>query len=1282
MFKSNKKVEIIVPAQVESVGKLRDFIEGVFRKNKIDDRVTNAFRLSIDEAATNVVKHGYAGRSGNIVLRLILDKEDVTAYLIDDGKYFDPNRVKDPNLQQYVQARKKGGLGILIIRRLMDSVEYSKTDEGNVLKISKSRKSNRRIKVAVPDMSITLKARYSLISSAILTLVIIIGYTYYYFQDESRIVSENLQQGTLICESLAKALAVDYDGDGIFDDASLIEKVDRKKNEFKDFIHEILVVLGPDKIVYYSTDVQQIENKYEVEAGTEVIQPQTVLRQLTPELAVYDNTSQIFDRNGNNVGALHVLFKKPYIYAMVEHERSNGLTTALIVLVIGYISIVVVIYIIMSPFQKLAEWVRVLGQGEDFSKQMDFSETGEIGEIARAFSDITTKFKDSQKRLVKQEQLQKEMQVAKEIQQTLLPTEFPKIESYEIGAFYEAAKEVGGDYFDFVEVDNDSLGIVVADVSGKGVPGSLVMTMIRTSLRTESRGLKDSNTVLSKVNNFVVNDMKKGMFVTVFYVIIDAKRRRLNYSSAGHNPMILYRGSTQKTYFLNPRGFPIGISLAEDDLFAKSITADTIQLKEDDILLLYTDGITEAMNKRREMFGEERLLKTIREYGNLPVQPFVEKIRDEVHSFTEDFPQNDDITLVVIKEESSAEKVELKRAKTAHELIQGGKSIRAACEQAGITTYAYYNKYKRKFEEEGIENVEVEDESISLEAKHLSIEEKTKIYDIIRLHPEYGPKRISEVLNTEKYGFTELKESRIYDELVRSRLNTKQLRESFIARSKRGKRIKPPGTPMLTLDGEVIIDKRPAYEASENEDETPATPETVENEAENAAPPKSFDELSDAESFLLNPLESILDKQGVDESLNAEVEPSDFELTSHEEIHPDTIENDEPVEDNRAAAGEEAGSEESGHIAAGDFSFEDLLPNEGPLFEESEYEEAGAESQCPKNFAPPGDSSQQVKENEASGLESHPSDEAAGDDSENSAAIDDSISFSAIDEVLNQASPWDSVGFSSYEDEEIMGDAVVEEDEASASEYADEIVSDEGRNSDSVGVDLPKNVTLPDQEESIASTESNQITEILTEIDDELSDIIPNKSESNQSHQIEAESIKAAESLINVKKSSINVEKSSFDADATQLDLTQNLNTVYPPGEIALRQEAAYQKTFLKSLAFYRKGYYNDAIKECEFLMEKFPGTKEVHSLLGNAYFRNRMYQKAALEYQRVKTLDPENLDAYENMGVIYANFGDYKKAIHEWQYILGVNPQRQDIKNNIKRASNLLNEKMVHEMT
>ena len=148
-------------------------------------------------------------------------------------------------------------------------------------------------------------------------------------------------------------------------------------------------------------------------------------------------------------------------------------------------------------------------------------------------------------RLTDQARLKREMQLAQSIQHTLLPKNVPESEGYEIAAEYDAAMEVGGDYYDFFEVDDNTVGMAVGDVSGKGIGGAFVMSIVRTALRLEARGEKNAAEVLLKINSSLDGEFKKGMYMTLFYIILDSKRRVINYASAGHTPMILYRGKTK-----------------------------------------------------------------------------------------------------------------------------------------------------------------------------------------------------------------------------------------------------------------------------------------------------------------------------------------------------------------------------------------------------------------------------------------------------------------------------------------------------------------------------------------------------------------------------------------------------------------------------------------------------------------------------------------------------------------------------------------------------------------
>ncbi|MBN1781823.1 SpoIIE family protein phosphatase [bacterium] len=812
MFSRAKKFDKKVPAQIQYLGELRDFITEMGRQFGVSERVINAFKLAIDEAGTNIIRHAYRDWEGFITVRMIIRDKSVTVLLIDQGHTFDPTKVKDPDLQRYVDIGKKGGLGIFIIRRVIDKIDYLKTEEGNVLRLTKYREAKKRQPFVIPEMGMSMRLRYSLLASIIVSIFIATLSIRTLWTQSPRIREGHLEMGRAIAK-----FAASQSPEWLMDEATteLYTLANKIQQDHEPMVLDVLIVDTTGKAQVALQD-DLLFKKFTVPSAKLVIDENTLVYPWQSSTSVYDLIEPVIVPSSDRViGTVHLLLNKDLIDREVIHARTISIIIYSLILIFGCGFVFGLVYMIMSPFKRLTIWMRALGRGE-VQDVMEFNATDEIGEIAHAFNEITEKFRKSQENLAEQERLQKEMQVAQEIQHTLLPAEFPEIEGYEIASYYEAAKEVGGDYFDFVEVDNDTLGIVVADVSGKGVPGSLVMTMIRTALRTEARGNKNAADVLARVNDFVMNDMKRGMFVTIFYIILDSMNRTINYASAGHNPMILYRNKTRKSYYLNPRGFPIGINLPDRTLFRRSIQSDTLHLREDDVLIIYTDGITEAMNPKRDRYGDERFLTCIRKFGNKQVKPLVENIREEIITFTEGFAQSDDITLVAIREKLRAEDVLFNLRVRLMKLVDhDGMSVKDACKEVGVSQSTYY-KYRKLFLESGAEALKEKIQRSEIEEKHISIEEKAKIFDVIKENPEFGAKRISEELNTEKYGFTQIDEKRIYEELVRSRLNTKELRLAFVERGGRGKRMKPPGTPFLSLDGQVIMDtgiKRKQYHA-------------------------------------------------------------------------------------------------------------------------------------------------------------------------------------------------------------------------------------------------------------------------------------------------------------------------------------------------------------------------------------------------------------------------------------------------------------------------------------
>ncbi|MGD9486647.1 MAG: SpoIIE family protein phosphatase [Calditrichaceae bacterium] len=818
MFKNVKKEEITIPAQMSYLVQIRDFVEHIGKKYRYDEKLINSFKLVIDEACTNVIRHGYRDiKNGEITVKAIARRLSLTIVIIDQGHTYDPRQANTPDLAKYVDIGKKGGLGIMMMRKLMDDLQYAVTERGNEFRLTKKQEPPEESKFISKWRAFSLRAKYSLVASLILTIITTFIFSIFIFDVRNDVDEEVFAQAASNCRSLADNAIDDLLNENTL---GLFEKARSVKNNNEKIILEAFVVLPDNRIEARSTPLKMDgPGNYSIPENAVQLDSLPNVRVMSYSLGdsshIFDlstNIRQSLSGEGPTLGEVHIWVDERSLIDLASAKRLRLILYLFVIIAIGYVGAFFLIHRILTPFQNLAEWVRQVVHDKVDQDEIDIDTSDELGEIAQAINDMNFKFREAQVNLMEQQKLQKELQVAQEIQQMLLPSDFPKVEGFEISSYYEAAKEVGGDLFDFVEVDEDTIGIIVADVSGKGVPGSLIMTMIRTALRLESRGNKNPADVLAKVNRFVTDDMKRGMFVTMFYIILDSRNRIIHYASAGHNPMILYRGSAKKTYYLNPSGFPVGIQLPDITLFDRKIETDSIRLREDDILVLYTDGITEAMNSKRELYREERFLDAIRNNGHLDVAEFVRSVKDDLKTFTGGAPQNDDITFVSVKEKLMPGEVIYKIHKELLDLISNGTRVKDACDQMRVSQYHYY-KYKSIVEEGGLDALrEYLEGQDYVEKKHLSVEVKAKVFDIIRKHPEYGANRISNDLNTELYGFEKVDPQRLYNELVKLKLNTKEQRVKFVKKGDK-RALKQPGTPLLTLDGKVIMN----FQSSESE---------------------------------------------------------------------------------------------------------------------------------------------------------------------------------------------------------------------------------------------------------------------------------------------------------------------------------------------------------------------------------------------------------------------------------------------------------------------------------
>jgi sigma-B regulation protein RsbU (phosphoserine phosphatase) len=241
-------------------------------------------------------------------------------------------------------------------------------------------------------------------------------------------------------------------------------------------------------------------------------------------------------------------------------------------------------------------------------------------------------------------QLESELELSQVIQRGLLPQQVPSIPRYEIAAFSRPAQIVTGDYFDFLQFDDGTHGFVLADVSGHGVSAGMLVGSLQTVFHTLTPETDSPVDVLRRINRLYVNNINFTTFVTIFFARLDPQTRVLSYASAGQNPPLLYRPSTNELVWLKPTGPAIGLV---KDYFSR---LESVQLQEGDTLLLYTDGVIEALNPAgNDQFGYERLAEIVQQSDGIPANELTQRIRQALYDFTHGNLDADDITMIVCK---------------------------------------------------------------------------------------------------------------------------------------------------------------------------------------------------------------------------------------------------------------------------------------------------------------------------------------------------------------------------------------------------------------------------------------------------------------------------------------------------------------------------------------------------------------------------------------------------------------------------------------------------------
>ncbi len=347
-------------------------------------------------------------------------------------------------------------------------------------------------------------------------------------------------------------------------------------------------------------------------------------------------------------GQLRTLFRQMIPWAAGTLLLLVAILSALGVQVSGHFA---------RPILALTEGVKEIAHG-NLDRKLDLRTGDEIEHLAGCVNDMTDALKESMESLsrvtAEKERIATELSIARNIQTSMLPSVAPRFSqsrAYKLGAAMTPAKEVGGDFYDFYMLDDRHLAVTIADVSGKGVPAALFMVVAKTVLKNAAQaataqGKPDFAAVIGQANRQLCENNDEMMFVTVFFGVLDIGTGDFTYVNAGHNPPLLYRATAGRFDYLPMAAKTSALGIKERAVF----TEDHLALAPGDTLLLYTDGVTEALNEAGELYAEARLEATLnRQGGGVPVDSLLAAVRDDLRAFAGAAEQSDDITVLALR---------------------------------------------------------------------------------------------------------------------------------------------------------------------------------------------------------------------------------------------------------------------------------------------------------------------------------------------------------------------------------------------------------------------------------------------------------------------------------------------------------------------------------------------------------------------------------------------------------------------------------------------------------
>ena len=411
-------------------------------------------------------------------------------------------------------------------------------------------------------------------------------------------------------------------------------------------IESITVIDQNGKIKGHS-DLRIIDTGFSRPAGLEISadSPDLIAGESLMENGNIFEFSTSITSQGESIGAVHVSYSKNDLYAALSGIRNRTIRIGVIAMIAGSLVSLLLAFHVTRPVRKLTEGVQKIGEGH-LDTRIRIRSVKEIQTLAETFNDMAENLEKNREAIREKERVDRELEIAREIQKTLLPEKIPEIDRFQIDAFYDPAAQVGGDYFDIIQTGQGRFLFVVGDVAGKGVPGLVVMAMTRIMVRDLAMRGESPAKLLRHLNVLLRKDVKNNLFVTLFCGLLDTERNTFEFASAAHMPLCVYREAESEVIEFGTRAKPLG--LFDDNIFSQGLEEHSLTLQPGDLLFQYTDGLNETHDSSGEEYGIVRIRKAVSRFAREGANAVLRGVRNELDAFRGDTPMGDDLTLLAV----------------------------------------------------------------------------------------------------------------------------------------------------------------------------------------------------------------------------------------------------------------------------------------------------------------------------------------------------------------------------------------------------------------------------------------------------------------------------------------------------------------------------------------------------------------------------------------------------------------------------------------------------------